>query len=150
FHLWVPNGLVFDGDYDWFYEGFTVYQSSRIAVGLGLLTFPEFLNSLARAYDASTQSGGLSLIDSSKRRFTVGSTSVYAKSQLIAFLYDLRLRSASHRKRSLDDVYRRLFQLSASARDGAGKSDGNEVVTRALETELNSMDFVNRYIRSPA
>ena len=150
FHLWVPNGLVLDGDYDWFYEGFTVYQSSRIALELGLLTFPEFIASLARASDAAMQAGALSLIDSSKRRFTTGRTSVYAKDQLIAFLYDLRLRSASHRKRSLGDVYRKLFQAYATGRNGQRKIDGNEAVTRALAEELNSMDFVNTYVRNTA
>ncbi|MCA1557955.1 MAG: hypothetical protein LC731_05375, partial [Acidobacteria bacterium] len=27
FHLWVPNALALDGNYDWFYEGFTLYQA---------------------------------------------------------------------------------------------------------------------------
>src|SRR6266571_3778269 len=39
FHLWVPNALALTGEYDWFYEGFTVYQASRAAVRLELLTF---------------------------------------------------------------------------------------------------------------
>jgi len=33
-HFWVPNGLSLEGDYDWFYEGFTVYQAARISVRL--------------------------------------------------------------------------------------------------------------------
>jgi predicted metalloprotease with PDZ domain len=41
FHLWVPNALTLEGDYDWFYEGFTVYQAARTAVRLDLLTFPD-------------------------------------------------------------------------------------------------------------
>jgi predicted metalloprotease with PDZ domain len=150
FHLWVPNGLSLDGDYDWFYEGFTVYQSARTAVQLDLLTFQEFLNSIARASDASTQSDGLSFLDASQRRFTVGRNSVYAKSQIVAFIYDLQLRNASRRKRSLGDVYRRLFQTYASERNGANKTDGNDAVTRSLTAELNSADFVNRDIRSAA
>lgn len=149
FHLWVPNGLSLDGDYDWFYEGFTVYQAARTAVRLELLTFQEFLNSIARAYDASKQSDALSLLDASQRRFTIGRNSVYAKSQLVAFLYDLQLRNASHRKRSLGDVYRRLFQTYSSDRTGANKTNGNDAVTQTLAAELNSADFVNRDIRSP-
>ncbi|MCA1606713.1 MAG: hypothetical protein LC775_14870, partial [Acidobacteria bacterium] len=27
FHLWVPNTLALEGDYDWFFEGFTLYQA---------------------------------------------------------------------------------------------------------------------------
>src|SRR5207302_1488754 len=52
------------------------------------------------------------------------------------------------RKRSLGDVYRRLFQTYASDRNGANKTDGNDAVTRSLAAELNSADFVNRDIRS--
>src|SRR6185295_10995066 len=27
FHLWVPNSLKLKGDYDWFFEGFTLYHA---------------------------------------------------------------------------------------------------------------------------
>src|SRR5207237_2591276 len=50
FHLWVPNGLALNDDYAWFYEGFTVYQAARTAVRVSLLTLPELLNAIARAY----------------------------------------------------------------------------------------------------
>jgi hypothetical protein len=35
-HLWVPNGLVLDGEYSWFYEGFVEYQAMRVCLGLEL------------------------------------------------------------------------------------------------------------------
>jgi predicted metalloprotease with PDZ domain len=149
FHLWVPNGLALQGDYDWFYEGFTVYQAARTAVQLDLLTFQEFLNSIARAYDASVQGNALSLLDASRRRFTIGRNSVYAKSQVVAFIYDLRLRSASHRKRSLNDVHRKLFQAYSSAANKTQKSDGNDAAINALGAEMSSPDFVAAYIRNP-
>lgn len=149
FHLWVPNGLALEENYDWFYEGFTVYQASRTAVDLGLLTFPEFLNSIARAYDASMQASALSLIDASRNRFTSGSSSVYARGQVVAFIYDLRLRSASRGKRSLSDVYRRLFQTHSADRSAGKRSDGNEAVTSALSEELGSQNFVGKYVSNP-
>ncbi len=149
FHLWVPNALALDGDYDWFYEGFTVYQAARTAVALDLLTFQEFLNSIARAYDAFMQHDALSLLDASRRRFTSGHNSVYAKSQVVAFVYDLRLRSASRRKRSLNDVYRKLFQAYSVDAKTTKRSDGNDAATSALATELSSPDFVTAYIRKP-
>src|SRR5205814_3235114 len=37
FHLWVSNGLALDGDYDWFYEGLSVFDAARSAVRLYLL-----------------------------------------------------------------------------------------------------------------
>jgi predicted metalloprotease with PDZ domain len=132
FHLWIPNALTLQGNYDWFYEGFTIYQASQTAVKLGLLTFPEFLNSIARAYDSSKGEASLSLIEASNRRFTSGLNSVYAKSQVIACLYDLRLRSATRGKRSLGDVYRRLIRGDAIA----GGSDGSDVAGRVLSEEI--------------
>src|SRR3989440_1552851 len=140
FHLWVPNALALDGDYDWFYEGFTIYQAAQTAVRLGLLTFPEFLNSIARAYDSSkSEAAEWSLIEASTRRFTIGRTSVYSKSQVVAFLYDLRLRSLSHNKKSLADVYRKLIREHRAIGDysrGAKTNNGIDVVTSELSAEI--------------
>jgi predicted metalloprotease with PDZ domain len=158
FHLWVPNALALDGDYDWFYEGFTVYQAARTAIRLGQLTFQEFLNAIARAYDA--YSAGLdhdrwSLIEASKRRWTIGESSVYSKSMVIAFLYDLRLRSQSHGKHMLDDAYRKLFQRYrisdlASARGAAGHGgNGNDAAADALTNDSNTQSFVREFIGGP-
>ena len=144
FHLWIPNALSLQGNYAWFYEGFTIYQASQTAVRLGFLTFPEFLNSIARAYDSSKNEADWSLIEASNRRFTSGLNSVYAKSQVVAFLYDLRLRSATHNKRSLADVYRKLTGGSF----GAG-GDGNEVVERVLSEEAGSNDFAHTFVQNP-
>ncbi|MBV9211739.1 MAG: hypothetical protein JOZ52_13955, partial [Acidobacteria bacterium] len=43
FHLWVPNGLKLDGNYGWFYEGFTLYQAMCAGVRLNFLTFQDYL-----------------------------------------------------------------------------------------------------------
>jgi len=153
FHLWVPNALALDGDYDWLYEGFTVYQAAQTATQLGLLTFPEFLNSIARAYDASkTEAGEWSLVEASTRRFTIGRTSVYSKSQVVAFLFDLKLRSLIHNKKTLADVYRRLIRDYPAIGDNsraAKTNDGTDVVSRELSAEIGSEDFVRTFIRSP-
>lgn len=149
FHLWIPNALALEGDYDWFYEGFTVYQASQTGVKLGLLTFAEFLNSIARAYDSSKNQTDQSLVDASQRRFTGGLTSVYSKAQVIAFIYDLRLRNLSRNRRSLSDVYRKLM-LAAKSDIARGKlTDGNQVVTKALSEEIGSDDFERQFIRNP-
>jgi len=158
-HFWVPNGLALTGDYDWFYEGFTIYQAARTSVRLDLLTFPEFLNALSRAYDAYTV--GLdrdrwSLVEASRRRWTSGESSVYSKSMVIAFLYDLNVRSQSRSKRSLDDVYRNIFRAYRipEAKAGAGTSiagqgsDGNEVAIKALDSYSGVKDFGRLFIRN--
>jgi predicted metalloprotease with PDZ domain len=142
FHLWIPNALPLEGNYDWFYEGFTIYEAAQATVKLGLLSFPQFLDSIARAYDASKSETSLSLIEASSRRFTGGANSVYAKSEVVAFLYDLRLRGTSHNKRSLADVYRRLMKGAP-----APAKDGSEVVSGALSEEIGSQDFIASFVR---
>ena len=160
-HFWVPNGLALSGDYEWFYEGFTVYQAATIGVRLDLLTFQEFLNAISRAYDG--YSAGLdrdrwSLVEASKRRWTVGESSVYSKSMLVAFLYDLNLRSLSHRKHSLDDVYRSIFREyraeETRARGGGNQreqgSDGTEAALKALSAYSSMQEFGRSFVSSPA
>jgi hypothetical protein len=153
FHLWIPNGVALSGDYDWFYEGFTMYQAARAAVRLGLVTWPEFLNAIARAYDGSMGSSAtqsLSLIQASKQRWTIGSQFVYSKAMVVAFVYDLNLRNQTAGKRSLDDVYRRV--LRENPRSSAVKkvpADGNTASTAALRSELSSQNFVERFITAP-
>ena len=153
FHLWIPNGVALGGDYDWFYEGFTMYQAARAVVRLGLVTWPEFLNAIARAYDGSVGSSGtqsLSLIEASKQRWTGGASTVYSKAMVVAFFYDLNLRTQTGGKRSLDDVYRRLFR--EHPRRSTVKqleADGNAAATAALRSQLSSTDFVERFITAP-
>lgn len=158
-HFWAPNGLTLSGDYDWFYEGFTIYQAARTSVRLELLTFPEFLNAIGRAYDAyrvGLDRDRWSLVEASRRRWTSGESSVYSKSMVIAFLYDLNVRSQSRSKRSLDDVYRNIFRAYRVPEAGAGAgtlmagqgSDGNEVAIKSLDSYSGIKDFGRLFIRN--
>ena len=147
-HLWVPNALALSGDYDWFYEGFTVYQATRASVELGYLTFQDYLDSLARAYDiylATRERDDLSLLDASARRWGGSGALVYQKGMLVAALYDLNVRQQSRGKRSLDDVYRLLFR---GRRTGGEKREGNATVIAALNNVSGGSDFSKRYIES--
>jgi predicted metalloprotease with PDZ domain len=149
FHLWVPNALALRGDYDWFYEGFTVYQAMRASVELRYLTFQDYLDSLARAYDiylAERQRDDLSLLDASARRWGGSSALVYQKSMLIAALYDLSVRRQSRGRRSLDDVYRLLFRERQTNRDE--RRDGNTAVLAALKSVSGGAEFSKRYIET--
>jgi predicted metalloprotease with PDZ domain len=148
FHLWIPNGLALDGNYDWFYEGFTLYQALRAGIRLNLFTFQDYLNALGRAYDAyksTRERDQLSLLDASKQRWTLAPALVYNKGMLVAFLYDLTLRQQSKGKRSLDDVYRELFRLYHSSE---AKKDGNRAVLAALNNEAGMQELTRRYIES--
>jgi len=149
FHLWVPNGLPFDGNYDWFFEGFTLYQALRSAVRLGFIDFREYLDTMARVYDsylATPERDRFSLIEASQRRWTSSSSLVYDKGMLVAFVFDLMLRGASENRRSLDDFYRELFRRFPQA---ARRVDGNEAILALLNEELGSNEPAEHYIKSP-
>jgi predicted metalloprotease with PDZ domain len=74
---------------------------------------------------------------------------------VIAFLFDLKLRSLSHNKRSLDDVYRSIFREygyeGARAR-GAGSrqvSEGSEAVLKELAAYSGMEGFARPLVSTP-
>ena len=149
FHLWVPNALSLEGDYDWFFEGFTLYQALRSALRLGFIDFQEYLDTIGRVYDSylhTIERDRFSLLESSLRRWTVASSLVYDKGMLVAFLYDLRLRRASKNRRSLDDVYHELFRRFPP---GARRADGNESIISVLNGLDGDEQFARRYVQGP-
>jgi predicted metalloprotease with PDZ domain len=146
-HLWVPNALALDGEYDWFYEGFTLYQSMRVGVRLGHLTFQDYLNALGRAHDNYRAARGLkelSLLEASERRWSGATSLVYNKGMLVAALYDLTLRLQTSNKNSLDDVYRELFRRYTSE---ANRRTGNDAVIKLLGSMRGMQSFTQSYVR---
>jgi predicted metalloprotease with PDZ domain len=150
FHLWVPNGLALEGNYDWFYEGFTIYQAMLTAQRLNILSFQDFLNIVGRAFDTYLSAPGsdkLSLLEASQRRWTTSSSLIYQKAMLVALLYDLTLRSQTKGKHSLDDVYRELFRRHQTGMPG---EQANDVVIHVLSSLPGMQDFARVYIESPS
>ena len=146
FHLWVPNSLKLNGDYDWFFEGFTLYEALRMDLRLGFISFDEYLNTIARVYDSymsATEADKFSLIQASQRRWTTSSAVVYDRGMLVAFVYDLMLRKASNCKASLDDVYRQLFRSYST-----GQGSANEIIIRLLEEHEGLHSFGQDYVLS--
>lgn len=144
FHLWVPNSLKLEGDYDWFFEGFTLYQALRMDLRLGLISFTDFLDTIARVYDSylsSMDHNRLSLIEASERRWTTSSSLVYDKGMLVAFLYDLNIRSLTGCKSSLDDIYRELFRLSST-----GQASANGTIIKLLSQRAGMESFPKDYV----
>ncbi len=146
FHLWIPNGVALDGNYDWFYEGFTQYQALRTCVRLGTLTFQDFLNAIGGAFDAYrliADRDKFSLIEASQRRWTSAPGLIYNKGLLAAFLYDLTLRHKTGGKRSLDNVYQELFRRYHQQE---ARVDGNAALIKALGEANEMQSFVQQYI----
>jgi hypothetical protein len=145
FHLWVPNSLKLEGDYDWFFEGFTIYQALRMDLRLHLISFDDYLDTIARVYDSylsAPDRENLSLIQASERRWTTSSTLVYDKAMLVAFLYDLQLRRTSVCKASVADLYRQLFRRASTR-----QADANETIIGILNEQLGQESFAREYIQ---
>ncbi|HEU4768654.1 MAG TPA: hypothetical protein VFS77_14830 [Pyrinomonadaceae bacterium] len=141
-HLWVPNALALRGDYDWFFEGFTLYTALLTALDLKAIDFREYLDTLARVYDSYLSYwDSLSLIEASERRWTSNTPVVYDKGMLVAFLYDLLIRKESNGKKTILDVYRELF-----SRPTGDRADGNEVIIGLLSSTPATAEFAKAFI----
>lgn len=141
-HLWVPNALTLKGDYDWFFEGFTLYQALITALDLRVISFDEYLNTLARVYDSyRTKPDRLTLIEASEQRWTSATSTVYDKGMLVAFIYDLRLRFESRGQSKLSDTYAELFRKYVSK-----TVDANEAIMALLTASVSTGALLKSYV----
>lgn len=144
FHLWIPNGVNLTGNYDWFYEGFALYQSLKLAVALNRIRFEDFLDTLSRAHTMDgAQSQRTSLIQASATRFSGSNTQVYARGMLVAFLCDLAMLQQSKGKRSVETLLKELFE---SHRKPAAPIDGNTAVLALLRSNADLVPVVDTYV----
>jgi predicted metalloprotease with PDZ domain len=119
-----------------------------VSVQLGYLTFQDYLDSLARAYDnyvAQQERDNFSLVEASARRWGGESGLIYHKGMLVAALYDLKVRHSSRGKRSLDDVYRSLFRQHQKS---TARREGNTAVIDALDRVAGENEFSKQYIKT--
>ncbi|MDI1243707.1 MAG: hypothetical protein PSX80_17490 [bacterium] len=142
FHLWFPNGIDLIGDYAWFYEGFAMYSSLKLAVKLNRIRFEDFLDTLGRAHTIDTNS-------KPRRPLTDGSidpTIRYARGMLIAFLTDLELLRNSGGKTDVGKSLRDLFTRHPRVPHGVPATDAvKTVVTHAatLERYVDGADAID-------
>ncbi|MEQ1923671.1 MAG: hypothetical protein ABL952_14280 [Pyrinomonadaceae bacterium] len=144
FHLWVPNGVNLTGNYDWFYEGFALYQSLKMGVGVNRIRFDDYLDTLSRAQAIDTrQSNRTSMIEASRNRWNGSNTDVYARGMLVAFLCDLAMLDASKGKRSTNDLVRALY---AKHSGNAPSQDGNAAVIALMKQRPELVQIADRYV----
>jgi len=144
FHLWVPNSLALQGDYDWFFEGFTSYVALQTALNLKLIGFQEYLNTLERVYNSYlSYADGQTLIEASERRWTSSTPVVYDKGMLAAFVYDVFVRSETRGRNSLADMYSSLF-----ARHVDEPANANDVIIKLLNSSPGTESFSTAYVES--
>lgn len=144
FHLWIPNGLNLTGNYDWFYEGFALYQSLKIGVGVNRLRFDDFLATLSQGINIDTNIvGRSSLIDASATRWLGSGSQVYARGMLVAFLCDLAMLDQSRGKRSTSDLVREIYEQHGGSKPSA---DGNASILAIFRIHPELAPIADRYI----
>jgi hypothetical protein len=145
FHLWIPNGVNLSGNYDWFYEGFALYSSLKLAVAQNQIRFEDFLDTLSRAYAIDTrQSNRMSLIEAAANRAQGAETYLYARGMLTAFLCDVLMLNSSKAKRSVSDLVREVY---AKHRFPAARTDGTAAVLAIMNTHPELSEVIDKYVR---
>ncbi|MBA2736522.1 MAG: hypothetical protein H0U50_06990 [Pyrinomonadaceae bacterium] len=145
FHLWMPNNLNLSGNYDWFYEGFALYQALKTGVAVNRLRFEDFLDTLARAHGIdSLQSQKVSLIEASKNRWNGANTQIYARGMLAAFLCDVAVLRASKGKNSIADIFQQIYRTH---RQPNPQREGNSAITDILQTREELRPIIEKYIK---
>ncbi len=149
FHMWAPASLNLTGHYDWFYEGFALYQSLKLGVEVNRIRFEDMLDTLSRAssldrgFTAMSMPKPRSLIDLSKNRWMGGNTQVYARGMIVAFLCDLALLNESNGKRSTSDLVREIYSQHGGA---IPASDGNTAILSIFKSHKELIPIADRYI----
>ncbi|HEY2846898.1 MAG TPA: hypothetical protein VGI80_03715, partial [Pyrinomonadaceae bacterium] len=146
FHLWLPNGVNLSGNYDWFYEGFAVYEASKLGVAMNQIRFEDFLSTIGRAIDIDRFTTKRSLVEASQDRWAGASSQVYARGMLVAFLCDVALLDASKGKTSVESL---LKQIVDEHRPPANVINGNDAIIAALRAHLELVPIIDDYINGP-
>ncbi|MBK8302097.1 MAG: hypothetical protein IPK98_01270 [Chloracidobacterium sp.] len=144
FHLWIPNGVNLSGRYDWFYEGFALYQSLKLGVAVNRLRFDDYLDTLSRAIvidNFGTQRR--SLIDASNNRWNGSDTQVYARGMLVAFICDLALFEKSKGKASTDTLVAQIYQ---KYHKGTDREDGTTAILSIMRSHPELVPVIDRMI----
>ncbi len=144
FHLWIPNGVNLSGRYDWFYEGFALYQSLKLGVAVNRLRFDDYLDTLTRAIAIDNfGSQRRSLIDASNNRWNGSDTQVYALGMLAAFLCDLALLEKSKGKLSSDTLVAEVYKRHHS---GTDRTDGTKAILNIMRSHPELVPIIDRMI----
>lgn len=144
FHLWIPNGVNLRGRYDWFYEGFALYSSLKLAVESNTIRFDDMLDTMSRAFAvADEQRSEIGLIKLTKNRFNGGERQLYSKGLIFAFYCDLALNVASKGRKNTDLIVNKIFQ---KYQNDNVRRDGPETVLNELISHVELRPLVEQYV----
>jgi hypothetical protein len=133
FHLWIPNSLNLSGDYAWFYEGFALYRSLRLAVDVNRIRFDDLLDALSRAYAIDARQLPRRPLTGPLGPNAPADTQTYARGMIIAFMADLHLLNASRGKQDTAGVLRVIFERHGP---GSERTVASTALLKVLPADL--------------
>ena len=145
----------------WSMEGVTCYYEKRFLLAAGLYAKERFLQRLAEEMGQLAAQPGRALQSLESASFDAwikfyrpdentgnSSVSYYLKGGLVAMLLDLRIRAATERKKSLDDVVRHLAHQATLDDAGFPEPDGYLAAVETVAGGHGGMfrKFFERYV----
>jgi predicted metalloprotease with PDZ domain len=145
FHLWNGKSFAPDGEHsEWFKEGFSNYYTLKALRHIGYLTDESYLQMLADLFYARYKSddavGRLSMTNGELKHDHWGL--IYAGGLLVAIAQDLKIRTATGNRKSLDDMMRFMF----NEHSGVDYDLGNIQDALSQLNDTSQEDFFRRYI----
>src|SRR5690606_13068454 len=141
--IWLPNMVNFTGGYDWFYEGFALYESLRLGLAVNRISFRDYLDTLSRAATiAGMRTDPEPLIAASNARRVGSDTNVYARGLVLAFLCDAAMLGESKGKRSVEGLLQDVFKAGSSG----GAKGGSETVLEIMRKRRELRPLAEKYV----
>ncbi len=148
FHYYLPEGFNVRENFDWFWEGFTRYLALLTLHRLRMFDLPVMLEEMSyefQFYSNNPLRNKLSLVDLSPEKFANPASYelIYHKGTLVAWLYDLELRTQTEGRKNVLTVMRDLFQAYGNNQ----QEIGNREILEALGKAAKLDSFTNDYIK---
>ena len=148
FHYYLPEGFNVRENFDWFWEGFTRYIALLTLHRLRMFDLPAMLEEMSYEYQfyaSNPLRNKLSLVDLSPEKFANPASYelIYHKGTLVAWLYDLELRTQTDGRKNVLTVIRDLNQIYGNFQ----KEMGNREIIEVLATAAKLDSFMNDYIK---
>lgn len=173
FHVWNVKNIRPDvlGPFDyenenytkllWFAEGATEYYSNLLLRRAGFVTEREFFSDIATGIKALQERPGRFETSLEEASFDAwikyyrqdenainNQISYYDKGSIVSMMLDLAIRSSSGGKRSLDDVFRTLYNDYFKKGKNYSAEDLQKAAEQAAGKSLE--DFFDKYVRGEA
>lgn len=148
FHYYLPEEFNVRENFDWFWEGFSRYIALLTLHRLRMFDLPAMLEEMSyefQFYSSNSLRNKLSLVELSPEKFANPASYelVYHKGTLIAWLYDLELRTQTDGRKNVLTVMRELYQIYGNNKQEIGNREILAVLSKAAKLD----SFVSDYIK---